>query len=228
MRNTESARRTLILAVMAKILVLLMFIGILGNEVKSYQSRLSYITEYAQEQAEGYLNRVLGSNHNLLQEAKRELDGKNFEEFSDKVLTQLSQRAFLGIIVSSDGRRYFNLPEYESLDIPLEELPADGSIISLFGERELPFGFQNRLFLEGIEIGDYKVFSGFFEIIMYGNFISTLDVEAVEEIKEGVSFTMNAIYALMFFVIGFGIALAYYAKKLRWICLKGEEGGVDV
>ena len=243
MAHTEHQRRMLALLLAAMIIILTIFISLIGRDMTNYHQTLTSIETYAQAQIEKYLGLALRINEGFLstiehdwQAYKTVTSEIDFMEFGDDFLRSLTSSAYFSVILTSSGERYYTQPEYKNLAVILEDIPADGKPHILFADgASQPFGTGERFYVAGrlLHADDqiYRVYVGFLEQIMYGNFINSLDLDLVDVIKSGLNQTLNYVLALLVFVILFGAILVYHAHKLRVVVYQDiveEMGGTLV
>ena len=240
MSNTDKERKILALILGVMVLGLTVFVTILSQDTNQYLDRLDAIESHAQQAIEDYLGLAKRINGGFLDTIAEDWDGYqrvqsevDFLAFSRNHITPLMPSAYFSVILTCSGERYYNHNEYAEMDINLNDIPTDRRFTILFGDECNPFGTGNRLYIQGMKLyhGEqmYEVYVGFYEPLMYGNFINALDIDSIGQIKNGLNQTVSYILRMKLFIIIFGFILVYHAMKLKIVVYRdivNEMGGV--
>ena len=225
------------------VLGLTVFVSVLSVDLHTYSEQLREVESHAQLSLERYLSLAIKINEGFIDTIAGDwnsyvmtTDSVNFKEFSDRFVTTLLPSAYFSVILTCCGERYYNHDEYSSLRINLDCISADRSVHVLFGDFSTPFGDGERLYIAGEILEhdgqEYRIYVGFLETLMVGNFIGSVDKSHLAIIRGGLDRTVRLVTLLLLFVIVGGFVLLYHALKLKVVVysdivreMGGKPGG---
>jgi len=215
-------RKKISLGAALLVLMLIIFITMQSNVINSLSDEIDQIAYFQKESTEKFLEQAL-DNHNLFLAfwerdwrahqtlAPSFLSGEALVyDFIDRRLTVLPQIAPASIamlIKYNDEIIYFAFQdhrynEYREI-IKNAPLPPGDTITILNGEVDKQFGKGERIFLSGTtlfygEKSPVYIYIGFQEQIMYENYIQSVNLQHLNELKHDIQW---ALYTSIFFML---------------------------
>ena len=233
----DKKRRTIALSFGIFIIILIFFLGTIGNKIINVNDLIKEASAYEKEKIEDYLKDSLYYQDNsigaiedywnsyLRDTPYNGTDPMGYiQQFINKTLIPQTNIAVSSVIIVSQDKNTIlfsghKKEEYDRVHELLEDNNElqDNTLYILNGDKDAPFGTQDRFYVTRKtlvldEDNKIYVYVGFLEKVMYGSFINALSLDSVEEIRHE---TQIMLFLIIFFTaicIAFGMYLLFYMR----------------
>lgn len=240
----ELLRKRAALSIAILIGITILFITIMAESVNQLSTNINKIEEYEALSVERFLEASLESDRRFLNlwetdwevflEANKDIYPieniiNRFVDRRLRTLPQISQGSIVLFIKYDDEiifLDYADLRYKEYEDLLLSStigMPEKGQQLVLNEtDTDIRFGTGNRMYLNGIVLYDsianpLYLYIGFHEQIMYDNFINTLDLNVLYELRNNIQLILYKSVIFLILVILYGVALMFL---IRWFTYK--------